>query len=363
MKVDEKAPGQAVESAAPAGAPAATDPSATVMPGVDDDGIELSPGQRMAINATWEGIEEKTCYEMLLLPRSADAAAIKRAYYKLSKEYHPDKFYRKTLGDFKEKLEVIFNKVNEAYRVLSDLEARAEYDQLVFGTEGKDAATQSRATKTVDFVPSSERTKEAARQAKAGIRNRGGGRSKAPPKFIQAFQKELAQKIARSKEHMTKGEQAMEAGQFGEAAANFQMAMTLDPRNTRAKVLFKRAQGTSRDQKAEAYFNKAQEVLLAEDVRRAAELMQQAVDCKPTKGKYYNGFGRLIAENTSQNRVALELLRKAVELEPRNVDFTMDLAQAYEELGMKTNAVRAYERVLRVDAKRSAASKALRRLK
>ncbi|MEE2828834.1 MAG: J domain-containing protein, partial [Myxococcota bacterium] len=190
-----------------AGAGGAASPR-TVTPGVEDDGIEISPGQRMAINATYEGIEDKTYYEMLLLPRSADARAIKRAYYKLSKEYHPDKFYRKNLGDFKEKLEIIFNKVNEAYRVLSDLEARGEYDQLVFGSEGRDAATQSRATTTVDFVPRSERTKEAAKMAKAGIHRRGH-KSKAPPKFIQKFQKELAGKIVRAKEHMTAGEKAL----------------------------------------------------------------------------------------------------------------------------------------------------------
>jgi curved DNA-binding protein CbpA len=353
MKVDENAETGTAKEAV----------RTTVTPGIEDDGIELVPGQRMAINATWQGIDDKTCYEMLLLPRSADAPAIKKAYYKLSKEFHPDKFYRKNLGPYKEKLEIIFNKVNEAYRVLSDVAARAEYDQLVFGTEGKDAATQSKATKTVDFVPRSERAKEAARQAKAGIRTRGGSRKKAVPKFLQKFQQELATKILRSKEHLKKGEEALGLGQFSEAAANFQMAMTLDPRNTKAKVLFKRAQGSSRDQKAEAYFNKAQEVLLSEDVRRAAELMQQAVDCKPTRGKYYNGFGRLIRENTSRQRVALELLRKAVELEPRNVDFTMDLARAYEDLGMKTNAARAYERVLKVDSKRSDASKALRRLR
>lgn len=353
MKVDEN---PAIESG-----PAAS--TASVVPGVDDDGIELSPGQRMAINATWEGIDANTCYEMLLLPRSADVSAIKKAYYKLSKEFHPDKFYRKNLGPYKEKLEIIFNKVNEAYRVLSDTAGRAEYDQLVFGTDGRDAATQSKATKTVDFVPRSERTKEVARQVKAGIRTRGGTRKKASPKFLQEFKKDLATKILRSKALLKAGEIALETGQFSEAAANLQMAMTLDPRNTKAKVLFKRAQGNSRNQKAEAYFNKANEALLSEDVRRAAELMQQAVDCKPTRGKYYNGFARLINENTSQRRVALELLRKAVELEPRNVEFTVDLAAAYEEAGMKTNAVRAYERVLKMDSKRSVASKALRRLK
>ncbi len=347
--------------ASPAGSVESTGGGA--LGGSETDGIDLDAGQRMSISAAWEGIEDKTCYEMLLLPRSADAGAIKKAYYKLSKEFHPDKFYRKSLGDYKEKLELIFNKVNEAYRVLSDPAARAEYDQLVFGTDGRDAATQSKATKTVDFVPRAERAKEAAKQAKAGIRTRGGAKKKPTPKFLQSFQREMAQKIVRAREAMAKGEAALEGGDFAEATANFQLAMTLDPRNTKAKVLFKRAQGSSRDQKAEAFFKKAKEVLLAEDMRRAAEFMQQAVDCKPTRGKYYNAYGRLIAENTTKHRVALELMRKAVELEPRNVDFTMDLAQAYENLGMKSNAVRAFERVLKVDPKRSEASKALRRLK
>ena len=155
----------------------------------------------------------------------------------------------------------------------------------------------------------------------------------------------------------------MDKGAFAEAATHFQMAMTMDPRNKRAKIMFKRAQATSRNTRAEEHYNVAQQALLSEDMKRAAESMQKAVDCKPTKGKYYNEFGKLISEHTLQQRVGLELLRKAVELEPRNVEYTMDLAKAYEELGMPSNAVRAYERVLHLDSKRSVAAKALKRLR
>ena len=91
--------------------------------------------------------------------------------------------------------------------------------------------------------------------------------------------------------------------------------------------------------------------------------MQQAVDCKPTKGKYYNEFGKLVSTHTLQQRVGLELLRKAVEFEPRNVEYTLDLARAYEELGMPSNAIRAFERVLHLDSMKSEAAKALKRLK
>jgi curved DNA-binding protein CbpA len=341
---------------------------AAAVPPLDDapgDKLDLRADQRMAIEVAFDGIENKSFYEILLLPRTADERAIKRAYYRLSKEYHPDKFYRKELGTYKEQLEVIFNKVNEAYRVLSDPEGREDYDVLVFGQDGKDAASPTEATTTVNFVPDSQRKREAAQTAKDNIRARGDGRPRKgpPPNFLQDFQKQLAQKIGRSKRHMKLGEEAMQSGSFADAASNFQMAMTLDPRNTRAKAMFKRAQGANRNRKAEDFYKKSQEALLSEDMKRAAELLQQAVDCKPTKGKYYNEFGKLVSTHTLQQRVGLELLRKAVELEPRNVEYTLDLARGYEELGMPSNAVRAFERVLHLDSKRSEAAKALRRLK
>lgn len=334
--------------------------------GPEQDGIQLRPDQRMAIEVAWDGIENKSFYEILLLPRSADEQAIKRAYYRLSKEYHPDKFYRKELGPFKEKLELIFNKVNEAYRVLSDVDARADYDLLVFGKDGKDAASPTEATATVDFLPDAERKKNAAQTARDTLRGKADGRpgrKGPPPKFLQDFQKQLAEKIARSRRHMDAGDKAMAAGASTEAASHYQMAMTLDPRNTKAKANLKKAQSAYRNERAEDIFKKAHDAILSEDMKRAAELMQQAVDCKPTRGKYYNEFGKLVSTHTLQQRVGLELLRKAVELEPRNVDYTLDLAKAYEELGMPSNAIRAYERVLHLDSKRSDAAKALKRLK
>jgi curved DNA-binding protein CbpA len=342
--------------------PDLVDPTA----GPAEDGIELRPDQRMAIEVASNGIETKSFYEILLLPRSADERAIKRAYYRLSKEYHPDKFYRKELGDYKEKLESIFNKVNEAYRVLSDPDAREDYDLLVFGEDGKDAASPTEATTTVNFIPDAERKKAAAKGAKETLRSKAGGRSVRkgpPPKFLQDFQKQLATKIARARRHMKAGEKAVAAGNHAEAASNFQMAMTLDPRNLRAKGQFKRAQAAHRNARAEDFYVKSQEALLSEDMKRSAELMQQAVDCKPTKGKYYNEFGKLVSTHTLQQRVGLELLRKAVEFEPRNVEYTLDLARAYEELGMPSNAIRAFERVLHLDSKKSEAAKALKRLK
>jgi len=357
-------PAGASESAA-LGAP---DSAEVPFSGTSDAGLDLRPDQIAAIEDVYAGIEDKTFYEILLLPRNAELRAVKRAYYRLSKEYHPDKFYRKNIGDYKEKLETIFNKVTEAYRTLSDDDARKDYDALVLGKSGRDVASSSEATATVDFVPAALRKKQSAEGAasSAGSSAKAKGRPKKkapPPVFIQNLQKQLASRIAKARKHMEEGEKALAQGRHGDAASNFQLAMTLDPRNTKAKALFTKSRTAHRNGKAEELYRRAQEALLSEDHKRAAQLLQEAVDCKPTRGKYYSEFAKLINEHTLQQRTALEHMKKAVEVEPRNVEYTMELAAAYVDLGMPTNAVRAYERVLRLEPKNSVAAKALKRLK
>lgn len=57
-------------------------------------------------------------YDILGLPRGADKGAIKRAYYAASKELHPDRYFGKDLGEFREKLAEIFARLTEAFQTL-----------------------------------------------------------------------------------------------------------------------------------------------------------------------------------------------------------------------------------------------------
>lgn len=65
----------------------------------------------------------KDYYATLGVPRDADADAIKAAYRKLARKFHPDVSKEK---DAEEK----FKEVGEAYETLKDPEKRAAYDQL-----------------------------------------------------------------------------------------------------------------------------------------------------------------------------------------------------------------------------------------
>lgn len=63
-------------------------------------------------------------YEVLEVPREADADAIKNAYRRLAKAYHPD--HNPDRANAEEK----FKEVNEAYEVLKDPDKRAAYDRM-----------------------------------------------------------------------------------------------------------------------------------------------------------------------------------------------------------------------------------------
>ena len=66
---------------------------------------------------------KKDFYEILGITKSADAAAIKKAYRKKAIEFHPDK----NPGDAA--AEENFKKAAEAYEILSDPQKKAKYDQ------------------------------------------------------------------------------------------------------------------------------------------------------------------------------------------------------------------------------------------
>lgn len=66
----------------------------------------------------------KDFYKVLGVSKDADQAAIKKAYRKLARKYHPDQ----NPGD--KKAEERFKEIGEAYGVLSDPKQRSQYDAL-----------------------------------------------------------------------------------------------------------------------------------------------------------------------------------------------------------------------------------------
>jgi molecular chaperone DnaJ len=93
--------------------------------GRDDDGVARR-GNNMAKKKT------RDYYEVLDVPRNADERAIKQAYRKLARLYHPD-----VTGDDGPATER-FREITQAYETLSDPKRRRSYD--LFGAPGQQGA-------------------------------------------------------------------------------------------------------------------------------------------------------------------------------------------------------------------------------
>lgn len=81
-------------------------------------------------------MEFKDYYDILGVDENAEPAAIKRAYRKLARQYHPD------VSEAPD-AERRFKEIGEAYEVLKDPQKRAEYDQLRrYGAQTADGGFQ-----------------------------------------------------------------------------------------------------------------------------------------------------------------------------------------------------------------------------
>lgn len=87
--------------------------------------------QRARIDAFYADLERRDAFELLEVDRSVDEKGVKRAYFKLSKEFHPDRYFGRDIGPYKEKLTKIFQAVKAAFEVLSHKERRAAYEESV----------------------------------------------------------------------------------------------------------------------------------------------------------------------------------------------------------------------------------------
>ena len=76
----------------------------------------------------------KDYYKVLGVDDKADSKTIKKAYYRLARQYHPDVSGKAGEDKFKE--------INEAYEVLSDAKKRADYDRMRRGYAERESRRQ-----------------------------------------------------------------------------------------------------------------------------------------------------------------------------------------------------------------------------
>lgn len=87
------------------------------------------------INSLHSRLESLSFNELLEVDRNADSETIKKKYYQLAKEYHPDRHLNHSANDTKMKLTRISDALTKAYNTLTDDKRKAEYYKSLASTK------------------------------------------------------------------------------------------------------------------------------------------------------------------------------------------------------------------------------------
>ena len=126
----ETAPPKAAVAPAPPPKPAAPEldtslpaPTADELAALSEDNVLDGPTRRKIL-ALHRLVAKHDPWALLGVPQGSNHQALKRAYFKLSKDIHPDRFYGKQLGSFAERLSTVFEAASRAYERLTGPERR-----------------------------------------------------------------------------------------------------------------------------------------------------------------------------------------------------------------------------------------------
>ncbi|MDP2340340.1 MAG: DnaJ domain-containing protein [Deltaproteobacteria bacterium] len=238
------------------------DPYAGIVftPGDLADGKDLTEEQKKRILLFEMNLDEWNHYTLLGIKRSASGADIKGGYFKSSKEFHPDAFFRKDLGKYAERVDRIFRAMKAAYDVISKPLMRAGYDETLVGELTPEELNE------LELI-ADEKKREVeykARLARAD-ENRKKQRLRWNP---------VAQRLAKARELFRLAEESRKAGKLEEAANHARLACSYDAAlKVRAEPLLLEADAG----RAQSLLKKIHAALqygdknLEEDVQRAAD--------------------------------------------------------------------------------------------
>jgi len=338
--------------------------------GSGESEIDLDPAFRAELRELARNLAGLSYYELLDLPRAADAAAVRDAFFQKSKRYHPDRFFRRNLGPYGELITEIYKRVVAAHDVLRDPEQRTSYD-LVLGPDTAIAVEvpTSRPTPLTPTTPTatlqtpttspSVRTPGARAPAtpttppaspvrpQASLRSRPGLRSRGH--LLGGLEAQIQRGRAKAERRYEEAMVQRERGAFAEAAELLRMAMAFAPREERYRRAFEDLAPEANAAQARALRARA-ELLLAQNQRPAAlELLLECSDREPTDAELADRVARLICESHGDLERGLELSHRALSLDENSLEFRRTLARLLKARGDKKGARREYQRIWKQD--------------
>lgn len=372
-----------------------------------EEPADLEHDRKHLILTTYYQLATSNHYELLKVPTTADKKEVKRAYYDVVTVFHPDRYYGKSLGSFKAKLEVIFQRLTEAHDTLARAKSREEYDRYLesqrvtagdLSTPEDAAAEAARIQAEIErqaMVPleyaatippppiteASDResappsgrissnpplgdsfqerrtpTPEDRRRALARKLSAGapGGRPsssgvKVPAQAAtDAFRDRYERRRAVLRDEqigrfVKQAEEALTAGNKVAAVNALRIAVSLAPDDPELSARFQALDKDTSGMLSDQYLEQARYEERSHEFGAAAVAYERALRGRPS-APIYERAAHCLLEARGDARKAVDLARKAVELAPAVLGAHVTLGRAYARAGLAQSALGELER-------------------
>jgi curved DNA-binding protein CbpA len=202
--------------------------------------VDLTDAQKRSILHKHASLRSASYFSILGVPRDCDRRAVKEAYRRLSKEFHPDRFGRRRLGPFQNLLAEIFEHASAALETLSEPDRRDAYLASLAGRP----PTPPQGRPTVVTEAARDRARELYQEA--CHHQVSGELDKALPEFAQAIALDPQPRwLRRAAEAALKAQELRLAEEYAKKGAE------LDPHNGMAhRILGKVLHALGRNREA-----------------------------------------------------------------------------------------------------------------
>ena len=336
--------------------------------------LDLSPKECTLIDQMHSTLDQGSHYTLLGVSEDADSKQVRLAYYALSRHWHPDRFFRREIGEYSGKIEAIFSAITMAYQVLSNDKKRNIYDRdrmektssqarvrsrrrrrrrtspsNVIETSGDvheaepDSDEESTAEPEAETTPEPPLPNRTRRTSRRASQLTPRARTNYRQKLATRVRQDVVDNLRRAKIYYEAGKKDLEDGQALKAESSLYLAVKLAPRNQTYQKLLDDAHTQSLQVRSRQFSTAAESAESYQNIQEALYNYRKAVEYKSQDGVVYFRLAQLIRRFEKDNREALKHLRTAVQYTPDNADFRIALAEVYSDLDLGLNARREYQ--------------------
>ena len=340
-----------------------------------EDALGLDPRLDLSLELQrrvldFEAHLERPYHELLGVAADADPRTIKRAFFALSKQFHPDRYFRRNVGCFGPRLERIFKRIALAYEMLSDPAIRAELQrQPMPPAPAVDPGPPPAAE------PAAPDVAAAPADARESASPQGGAAAPAAARRTRSRKREALDRLRRHfripeavlRERRFRAIKLHEAARrefgrrhFAEAASAMRLAIAFDPWNDAFKDEFAAIQ-------AELHHQRVIELLsdrgaLAVAGPEMLRQLEEVLPYRPSDARLHHRASELALELGEVER-AHEYAERACELAEDVAAHHSTLGRALRRMGEGAQARKAFERAQRLDPGDAQAGQELDRLR